>query len=70
MLSWPDVALAVALLAAIVALHVLVPDDANARSTILVLIGITGPWLASFRQQRQMAELKAQVQRVQDDVSH
>jgi hypothetical protein len=68
MFTWPDVALALGLIAAIVALHVFTPDDPSSRSTILILVGVLGPWLASVRQQRQVQEVKEQVQQLQDDI--
>lgn len=58
MSSWPDVALTAVLLAAIVALHVFVPDDPSARTTVLALLAVASPWLASFRRQRQAPETK------------
>ena len=50
MTTWPDVALVLGVLAAIVALHVLAKGDPEARSTVIVLVAAVAPFLANARQ--------------------
>jgi len=50
MTTWPDVALVLGTLAAIVVLHVVAKGDPDARSTVIILVAAVSPWLASARQ--------------------
>lgn len=60
MTTWPDVALALGLLTAIVVLHVVAKGDPDARATVIILVAAVSPWLASARQGAKQSKQDAQ----------
>lgn len=70
LMNWPDVTLAGMLISAVTVLLLFgTPENTEIRSTVIAMVGILSPWIATFRTNKQIDQVRHDVEALRGDTA-